>query len=85
MDEFEESVEMSTYLVAFVICDFANVANYTKSGIKVSIYAPSKMISQANYALRISIKILEYYEDFFGVGYPLPKQGKDVWRRHLAG
>ncbi|RXG59551.1 Endoplasmic reticulum aminopeptidase 1 [Armadillidium vulgare] len=74
VDEFEESVEMSTYLVAFVICDFVNVTDYMENGVRVSIWAPYTMISQADYALQVSMKIIEYYEDFFGVTYPLPKQ-----------
>ncbi|KAB7505266.1 Endoplasmic reticulum aminopeptidase 1, partial [Armadillidium nasatum] len=74
VDEFEETVEMSTYLVAFVICDFVNVTDYMENGVRVSIWAPYTMISQADYALQVSMKIIEYYEDFFGVTYPLPKQ-----------
>lgn len=78
MDQFQPSVEMSTYLVAFVICDFANVSKSTSDGIKVSIYAPSTMISQADYALDVTIKLLDYYQEFFRVSYPLPKQGNNV-------
>ena len=66
---------MSTYLIAFIICDFAKVQNKTTGGALVSVYAPRNMISQANYALRVSILITEYYENFFKVPYPLPKQG----------
>ena len=37
VDEFEESVLMSTYLVAFVvIVDYDHVTNKTESGIEVS-------------------------------------------------
>lgn len=34
-DEFAASVKMSTYLVAFVICDFTFVSGTTSSGVKV--------------------------------------------------
>lgn len=78
LDTFQESVEMSTYLVAFVVCDFAMVSNITEHKVNVSVYAPATMISQANYSLRVSSYILDYYEKFFGVPYPLPKQGGHV-------
>ncbi|KAK4316254.1 hypothetical protein Pmani_012574 [Petrolisthes manimaculis] len=74
LDTFQESVEMSTYLVAFVVCDFAMVSNMTEHKVNVSVYAPLTMISQANYSLRVSSYILDYYDKFFGVPYPLPKQ-----------
>ncbi|XP_045619599.1 endoplasmic reticulum aminopeptidase 1 isoform X2 [Procambarus clarkii] len=74
LDEFQESVEMSTYLVAFVVCDYARVSVLTKHNVNVSVYAPPNMISQAKYALRIASHILDFYDMFFGVSYPLPKQ-----------
>ncbi|XP_063592167.1 endoplasmic reticulum aminopeptidase 1-like [Penaeus indicus] len=73
-DQFQESVEMSTYLVAFVVCDYDHVTNKTSNNVSVSVYAPPMMISQASYALRMATQILDFYETFFGVPYPLPKQ-----------
>lgn len=45
-DEFEESVVMSTYLVAFVICDFGEISNVTNKNINVSVIATPDKIDQ---------------------------------------
>lgn len=73
-DVFQESVKMSTYLVAFVVCDYSSLKNTTKRGTKVGVYAPSDTIATAQFALDSAVKILDYYEGFFDVDYPLPKQ-----------
>ncbi|XP_015117204.1 endoplasmic reticulum aminopeptidase 2 [Diachasma alloeum] len=73
-DEFQESVEMSTYLVAFVVCDFKRISQLTSRNISVSVYAAESMLSQAQYALTIAVRTMDYFESFFGVNYPLPKQ-----------
>ncbi|XP_017878860.1 glutamyl aminopeptidase-like isoform X2 [Ceratina calcarata] len=73
-DDFQESVEMSTYLVAFVVCDFKRISELTKRNISVSVYAAEAMLPQAKYALTTAVRTMDYFESFFGVHYPLPKQ-----------
>lgn len=73
-DEFEESVEMSTYLVAFVVCDFETVSQMSGKKINVSVIAAKDKISQAGFALRAATQLMDYYDQFFGVPYPLKKQ-----------
>lgn len=75
-DDFQESVEMSTYLVAFVVCDFKRVSELTKRNISVSVYAAEAMLPQAKYAVTTAARTMDYFESFFGVHYPLPKQGR---------
>ncbi|XP_036868035.2 endoplasmic reticulum aminopeptidase 1 isoform X2 [Manis javanica] len=73
-DHFDVTVKMSTYLVAFIISDFKSVSKMTKSRVKVSVYAVPYKINQANYALDAAVTLLEFYEDYFSIPYPLPKQ-----------
>lgn len=73
-DDFQQSVEMSTYLVAFVVCDFKRISEMTKRNISVSVYAAESMLPQARYAVDIAARTMDYFESFFGVHYPLPKQ-----------
>uniref|UniRef100_A0A8D0AKX0 Aminopeptidase n=1 Tax=Sander lucioperca TaxID=283035 RepID=A0A8D0AKX0_SANLU len=73
-DQFDASVKMSTYLVAFVICDFKSVTATTSSGVQVSIYAAPEKWLQTSYALEVAVKMLDFYEEYFNIRYPLPKQ-----------
>ncbi|XP_020619456.1 endoplasmic reticulum aminopeptidase 1-like isoform X1 [Orbicella faveolata] len=73
-DHFQKSVNMSTYLVAFVVCDFTNISDVTSRGVKVSVWAPTEQIEQGQFALEVGVKVLSYYETIFNVDYPLPKQ-----------
>ncbi|MBZ3882684.1 Leucyl-cystinyl aminopeptidase [Sciurus carolinensis] len=72
-DHFAATVRMSTYLVAYIICDFNSVSGTTSSGVKVSIYASPDKWNQMHYALQASLKLLDFYEKYFDINYPLPK------------
>lgn len=43
----------------------------------MSVYAVPDKITQADYALDAAVTLLEFYEDYFSIPYPLPKQGRD--------
>ncbi|XP_075864317.1 endoplasmic reticulum aminopeptidase 2 isoform X1 [Microcebus murinus] len=72
-DHFETTVKMSTYLVAYIVCDFKSVSGTTSSGVKVSIYASPDKWSQTHYALQATLKLLDFYEKYFDINYPLSK------------
>ncbi|CAG5120980.1 unnamed protein product, partial [Candidula unifasciata] len=74
VDEYEETVRMSTYLVAYVISDFKNISATSKDGVEVRVFASEDKIHMGQVALKAAVTILDYYSSFFGTPYPLPKQ-----------
>ncbi|XP_023337481.1 glutamyl aminopeptidase isoform X2 [Eurytemora carolleeae] len=72
--EFMESLEMSTYLVAFVVCDFDIIEKKTDSNVTIRVIAAHDKISQAKFALDQAVQITQNYERYFGIPFPLPKQ-----------
>jgi len=73
VDRFATSVTMSTYLVAFVVCDFGAKSALTQSNVNVSVYAPREMLDQADYALSVATRVLDFYESYYNISYPLKK------------
>ncbi|NWX47009.1 ERAP1 aminopeptidase, partial [Steatornis caripensis] len=73
-DHFDTTVKMSTYLVAFIVSDFKSISKITSHGVKISVYTAPDKINQASYALDAAVKLLDFYEDYFHIPYPLPKQ-----------
>eukprot|EP00466_Bigelowiella_natans_P000915 jgi/Bigna1/74584/fgenesh1_pg.29_\ len=72
---FQTSVKMSTYLVAFIVSDFKHKSAKTATrGLPVSVWAPAHQIKQAEYALAAATRILDFYETYFELDFPLPKQ-----------
>ncbi|KAJ8715807.1 hypothetical protein PYW07_010289 [Mythimna separata] len=74
-DTYEKSVPMSTYLVAFVVSKFSYVQSPAElSNTKFRIWARSDASDQTAYAAITGPKALTYFEQWFNVSYPLPKQ-----------
>nr|CAH8833073.1 unnamed protein product [Trichobilharzia regenti] len=74
-DQFQPSVKMSSYLLAFVICQFHGLRVVDSKGRNFTVWARPEKIESARYALDIGRRILTFFEDYFGVPYPLPKMG----------
>ncbi|KAK2902180.1 leucyl-cystinyl aminopeptidase isoform X2 [Channa argus] len=85
LDEFEKtSVNMSTYLVAFVVADFTNI-NKTVSNTLVSVYSVPEKKEHTYYALDTASRLLQFYNDFFETDYPLKKLDLVAIPDFLAG
>uniref|UniRef100_A0A8C3P3M9 Aminopeptidase n=1 Tax=Cyanoderma ruficeps TaxID=181631 RepID=A0A8C3P3M9_9PASS len=71
---FNTSLKMSTYLTAFVICDFDYVAR-NERGNEIRIWARKEAVKNGyvDYALNITGPIFSFLEDKLNVSYPLPK------------
>jgi len=73
-DVFLKSVKMSTYLLAFIVSDFEFVLGYTMSGSEFRVFSRGDAIRQTQYALQTGIRMHNFFENYFNVTYPLPKQ-----------
>ena len=71
--EFEETPIMSTYLLALVIGEFEFIEGKTKDNTLIRIITTPGKKKLGKFALDTTIKILEYYNDYFKIPYPLPK------------
>ncbi|XP_042891875.1 aminopeptidase N-like [Penaeus japonicus] len=72
-DRYERSVPMSTYLVAFVVSDFAHVNSTEIEHVVLRVWARPEAIDQAEYANEVGPKILSFFEEYFNLSFPLPK------------
>ena len=69
---FAPSPKMSSYLLFFALGDFERVSRKVK-GVDIGIVVKRGDADKAGYALDAASRILPYYEEYFGVKYPLPK------------
>ncbi|KAF8776973.1 Glutamyl aminopeptidase like protein [Argiope bruennichi] len=70
---FDKTLKMSTYLVAFVVCDFKALQKTSPDGVNVRVLVPPEQLNQAQYALDTAPKVLHFFQQFFNISYPLPK------------
>lgn len=70
---FETTPRMSTYLLAFAYGEMGYKEAVTKDGVQVRAYATQDNVQFTDFALDVAVKTLEFYNDYFGIPYPLPK------------
>ncbi|XP_034984412.2 thyrotropin-releasing hormone-degrading ectoenzyme [Zootoca vivipara] len=74
-DHFSQTPLMSTYYLAWAVCNFTYRETTTKNGVLIRLYARPDAIRRGSgdYALNITRRLVEFYEDYFKVPYSLPK------------
>lgn len=71
---FEPTPRMSTYLLAWVIGKFHGKTIKNAHGVEITTYATlAQDLGAVDFANEIAAKSLEFYDDNFGVPYPLKK------------
>lgn len=71
---FEPTPKMSTYLLAFVSGDLQSKKGKTKDGVEVGVWATKAHASEAlDFALDVATRSIEFFNEYYGVPYPLAK------------
>ncbi len=83
--QFSQTPRMSTYLLAFIVGDFEFIEGYAspppnlphpggggKQNTLVRVFVTPGKKHQAKFALDCAIKMLEFYNKYFNIPYPLP-------------
>ncbi|KAI1712569.1 peptidase family m1 domain-containing protein [Ditylenchus destructor] len=69
---FEPTPKMSTYLLAIAISDYPSKETRYKQH-KIRAWVQPAMVNELDYALQVTVKALGFFEDYFGIPYPLTK------------
>ena len=70
---FDKTPVMSTYLLAYVIGDLTHIEKEAADGTVVGVWMTRGKEEQGQFALDTSVKLLSFFNDYFGIPYPLPK------------
>ncbi|MDB6020544.1 MAG: pepN, partial [Pedosphaera sp.] len=70
--KFARTPPMASYLVLLVAGEFSELRDEV-DGVKIRVVTTEGKQEQGRYALEATKKLLAYYDDYFGIIYPLPK------------
>lgn len=71
---FQETVKMSTYLVAFAFGELQSKFAKTKSGVEIGVFSTkAHQPKELDFSLDVAKRAIEFYEDFYQTPYPLPQ------------
>eukprot|EP00731_Ephydatia_muelleri_P032160 Em0023g667a len=73
---FQTSVKMSTYLVAFIVSQFQYINGSTggNNSVEVSVWSNPDVLNKTSLALKVGVEALSFYNSYYGISYPLKKQ-----------
>ena len=69
---FARTPKMSTYLVAFLVGDFA-CSSGKVDGVPIRACATPDKVALTSFAVDAARYVLHYYDQYFGIKYPMPK------------
>lgn len=70
---FGTTPKMSTYLLAFVVGELDYREATTTNGVTVRAYATPDKVAQTQFAVDFAAKVLDFYDEYFDLPYPLQK------------
>lgn len=70
---FQITPVVSPYLVAFSVGKWDLVSGYTKRGVPVDVYTTPGQSKRGLYALQFAKDSIDFFEQYFGINYPLPR------------
>ncbi len=70
--KFLATPKMSTYLVAFLVGDF-QCSSGEQDGVAIRVCATPDKVALTPYGLDVAKYVLHYYNNYFGIPYPLKK------------
>lgn len=71
---FETTPKMSSYLLAWVVGEMHRKTATTTDGVEVNVWATHAQSPESlDFALDIATRTIEFFNEYFGTPYPLPK------------
>ncbi len=70
---FQTTPKMSTYLLHLTTGLFERVSGTTGNGVEISVWTTPGRQQEGLFARDVAVRLLPWFNDYFGIPYPLPK------------